>query len=136
MAGFVSEGRWKALGLGATLSFCLLFLQLAVAIGSPARRDYGTGLSWPNSALSLCAQLDKDAGKAPTPHGHPHNNCLACALGQAVSSFDDIALTAKGAAPTVRGAILSARSRNCDAASLLAAGFATSWSSRAPPIFS
>jgi len=136
MAGFVSQRRRKALGLGATLSFCLLLLQLAVAIGSPARRDYGAAFSRPDGAPGLCAQLDKDANKAPAPHGHPHNNCLACALGQAVSSFDDIALTARGGAPTVRGAILSARSRNCDAASLLAAGFATSWSSRAPPIFS
>src|SRR5208283_5493696 len=135
MAAFVSQHRRKALGLGATLSFCLLLLQLAVAIGSAARRDYGAGFSGPDGAPGLCAQLDKDADKAPTPHGHPHNNCVACALGQAVSSFDDIALTAKGGAPTVCGAILSARPRSCDAASFLAAGFASSWSSRAPPIF-
>ncbi len=132
----MSERKWKALGLGATLSFCLLLLQLAVAIGSPARRDYGAGVSWPDGAPGFCAQLDKDADKAPTPHGHPHNNCLACALGQAVSSFDDIASTVKEDAPTVYGAILSTRSRICDAASFLAAGFASSWSSRAPPIFS
>ncbi len=136
MAMFAAKRGWKAAGLGATLSLCLLFLQLAVAIGSPARHDYGAALSKSDSAVSICAQLDKDANKAPSPQGHPHKNCVACAFGQFASSQDGMALIAESGAPFFRGAPVSASRGRMDVASLLAAGFASSWSSRAPPIFS
>ncbi len=136
MAMFAAKRGWKALGLGAILSLCLLFLQLAVAIGSPTKHDYGAAFSKSDSAVSLCAQLDKDANKAPSPQGHPHKNCIACAFGQFASSQDGMALIAKSGAPFFRGAPVSASSGSVEVASLFAAGFASSWSSRAPPIFS
>ena len=136
MAMFAAKRGWKAAGLGATLSLCLLFLQLAVAIGSPTRHDYGAAFSKSDSAVSICAQLDKDANKAPSPQGHPHKNCVACAFGQFASSQDGMALIAKSGAPFFRGAPVLASCGRMDVASLLAAGFASSWSSRAPPIFS
>ncbi len=136
MAMFAAKRGWKALGLGAILSLCLLFLQLAVAIGSPTKHDYGAAFSKSDSAVSLCAQLDKDANKAPSPRGHPHKNCVACGFGQFASSQDGMALIAKSGAPFFRGAPISASRGSMDVASLFAAGFASSWSSRAPPIFS
>jgi hypothetical protein len=136
MAMFAAKRGWKASGLGAALSVCLLFLQLAVAIGSPTRHDYGAAFSKSDSAVSICAQLDKDANRAPSPQGHPHKNCVACAFGQFASSQDGMALIAKSVAPFFRDAPISTSCGNMDIASLLAAGFASSWSSRAPPIFS
>ena len=136
MAMFAAKRGWKAVGLGATLSLCLLFLQFAVAVGSPTRYDYGGAFSRPDSAVSICAQLDKDANKAPSPQGHPHKNCVACGFGQFASSQDGMALIAKSGAPFFRGGPVTASRGSMDKASLLAAGFASSWSSRAPPIFS
>ena len=136
MAMFAAKRGWIAAGLGAILSLCLLFLQLAVAIGSPTRHDYGAALSKSDSAVSICAQLDKDANKAPSPLGHPHKNCVACAFGQFASSQDDMALVAKSGAPFFRDGAASASRGSMDVPSLHAAGFASSWSSRAPPIFS
>jgi len=136
MAMFAAKRGWKAAGLGATVSLCLLVLQLALAIGSPAKRDYGATLSKSDSAISICAQVDKDANRGPSPQGHPHKNCVACAFGQLASSQDDMALVAKSGAPFFRGAPISASRGSMDVASLFAAGFASSWSSRAPPIFS
>jgi hypothetical protein len=137
MAKFVSPRRLKAFGLGATLTLCLALLQLAISIGSPARRDYGAGFSRLGGAASFCAQLAKDADKTPSPpSGHAHKDCLACALGQAASLIDNSTLASKGGAPAVRDATVFSRSWIFDVASVLAAGFASSWSSRAPPIFS
>jgi hypothetical protein len=136
MAIFSAGRGRKAAGFGAILSLCLLLLQLAVAVGSPTRHDNGAAFSKSDSAVSICAQLDKDANKAPSPHRHPHKNCIACAFGQFASSQDDMALIAKSGAPFFRGVPTSASRGSMDVASLLAAGFASSWSSRAPPIFS
>jgi hypothetical protein len=136
MATFSARRGWKAASLGAILSLCLVFLQLAVAIGSPTRHDYGAAFSNSDDAVGTCAQLDKDANKAPSPQGHPHKNCIACAFGQFASSQDGMALIAKSGAPFFREASISARRGSMGVASLLAAGFASSWSSRAPPIFS
>jgi hypothetical protein len=136
MATFSVRRGWKAAGFGAILSLCLVFLQLAVAIGSPTRHDYGAAFSKSDSAAGICAQLDKDASKAPSPQGHPHKNCIACAFGQFASSQDGMALIAKSGAPFFRGASGSASCGSLDLANLRAAGFASSWSSRAPPIFS
>jgi hypothetical protein len=136
MAVFAAKRGWKAAGFGATLSFCLLFLQLAVAIGSPSRHDYGAAFSKSDSAVSICVRLDNDANKAPSPQGHPHKNCIACAFGQFASSQDGVALAAKTGAPFLASAPVSSRGGSMDLAGLLAAGFASSWSSRAPPIFS
>ncbi len=136
MAMFAAKRGWKAAGLGATLSLFLLFLQLAVAVGSPTRHDYGAAFSRSDSAVSICAQLDKDANKAPSPRGHPHKNCVACGFGQFASSQDGMALIAKSGAPFFRASPILASRGRMDVARLLAAGFASSWSSRAPPIFS
>jgi hypothetical protein len=136
MALFAAKRGWKAAGLGATLSVCLLFLQLAVAIGSSTRHDYSAAFSKSDSSVGICAQLDKDANKAPSPQGHPHKNCIACAFGQFASSQDGMALIAKSGAPFFHGAFISASCGSAVIASPLAAGFASSWSSRAPPIFS
>ena len=136
MAMFAAKRGWKAAGLGATLSLCMLFLQLAVAIGSPTRHDYGAAFSKSDSAVSICARLDNDANKPPSPQGHPHKNCIACAFGQFASSQDGMALVAKSGAPFFPSAPISASRGSTEVASLLAAGFASSWSSRAPPIFS
>ena len=103
MAMFAAKRGWKAAGLGATVSLCLLVLQLALAIGSPAKRDYGATFSKSDSAVSICAQVDKDANRGPSPQGHPHKNCVACAFGQLASSQDDMALVAKSGAPFFRG---------------------------------
>jgi hypothetical protein len=133
---FAAKRGWKALGLGATASLCLLLLQLAVATGAPARQGLGQGLGNFSSPYILCAQIDEDANKTPLERGHAHKNCLTCAFWQAASLFDNSALAAKSGAPSFREAPASASSGSVDAASLLAAGFASSWSSRAPPIFS
>ena len=136
MAVFAAKRGWKAASFGATLSFCLLFLQLAVAIGSPTRHDYGAAFSKSDSAVSICARLDNDANKAPSPRKHPHKNCVACAFAQFASSQDGMALVAKSGAPFFPSAPVAASCGSMVVASLLAAGFASSWSSRAPPIFS
>lgn len=136
MAMSLAKRGWKAAGLGAVLSLCLLFLQLAAATGSPTGHGYGAALSKSDSAVSICARLDKDANKAPSPQGHPHKNCVACAFGQFASSQDHMALAAKSGARFFRDGAVSASRGSTDLASVHAAGFASSWSSRAPPIFS
>ncbi|MGA8171819.1 MAG: hypothetical protein WB816_13435 [Methylocystis sp.] len=135
MAALFSERKWKALSLGATLSLCLFLFQLAVAIGAPPR-VLGAEAGYSSISASLCDQSGPDSNKAPSPSGHLHKDCLACALGQAGMSFDAAALTAKSGVLAPFGAVRETRSPSAEVSVLLAAGFASSWSSRAPPLFS
>lgn len=136
MTMFRGERRWKAWSLRATLCFCLVFFQYAVAMGTPARLGSDAGLGSSRSGFGVCAQLDKGANKGQSPHGHSHKNCVACATGEAASSSHNSALAANRWAPFLPDVFLSASSASVEVAGLLAAGFASSWSSRAPPILS
>ena len=129
MAEFKSERDMRALVFGALLCFCLLALQISAALG------LGCGQQRRGSQVSVtgaerCAtpsKNDRDAPPSPL-----HQGCALCAAGQ---SF----LVQTRAEPLSRAAF---HPLSQDHASSLhsratmfssSTGFATSWSSRAPP---
>jgi len=120
--------------IGACLALLLALQGLAAAQGASAHAD--TAAAAPGSAITqTCFPHDAGSNTAPTERRHPFSCCFFC--GQAdVDLFSGRALWRAflSLAPGGAGAPGRATARPGPDRRLF--GWATSWSSQAPPLFS
>lgn len=116
----------------ASLLACLLLIQIAGFLPFPSATPIEAGASALSAAQDICATGRGDADPAPAPAHHGGHHCALCAMGEAFDA-NCLAIVATLIAPE-RPRALSGNfqsGRHDDEGS--PPGWASAWSSQAPP---
>lgn len=131
--------RKPARKLIADAAVYLLLLQTFAFIFSlNGRAVFSTGDQGATLSLAgeVCDAVAHDGDRAPAQHHHHHQQCALCGVGCRAPALDAVALIATVLVLALLQISDIPASLCCDGVETSLAGWASSWSSRAPPHFS